>query len=57
MSKIVIGVPAFVMLVITPSVYADAVVITGGSASINGAARLSYNPHRQQFFGDDSRKW
>ena len=43
MSKIVIGVLAFVMLVITPSVYADPIVITSGSASINGAARLSYN--------------
>jgi len=43
MSKIVIGMLAFVMLVITPSVYADPVVITSGSAEINGVARLSYN--------------
>jgi hypothetical protein len=43
MSKIFIGIVAFVMLVITPSVHADPVVITGGSASINGAARLSYS--------------
>ena len=43
MSKVVIAVLAFVMLVITPSVYADTVVITSGTASINGAARLSYN--------------
>jgi hypothetical protein len=43
MSKIVIGMFAFVMLVITPPVYADPIVITSGTADINGVARLTYN--------------
>lgn len=36
MSKIVIGLCAFVMLVFTPTVHADPIVITGGSLTIVG---------------------
>ena len=43
MSKVVIGLFAFLMFAVTPSVYADPAVITSGSASINSSARLSYN--------------
>lgn len=49
MSKVVIGLCAFVMLVFAPSVYADPLVITSGTASINNAARLSYNIAGQNF--------
>ena len=42
MSKVVIGVCAFVMLMITPSVYADPLVITSGSLSVNGSAVPTY---------------
>jgi hypothetical protein len=36
MSKIVISLCAFMMLVVTPSVHADPVVITSGSLTVNG---------------------
>lgn len=36
MSKLIIGLCAFVMLVLTPSVRADPIVITGGSLSVVG---------------------
>lgn len=49
MSRVVIGLCALVMLMITPSVYADPLVITSGSASINNAARLAYNIAGQNF--------
>lgn len=42
MSKIFIGFCAFVMLVLTPSVKADPIVITGGSLSVNSSAVPSY---------------
>jgi len=42
MSKIVLGLCAFVMLVITPSVQADPIVITSGSLTVTG---LSGSPH------------
>jgi len=49
MSKVVIGLFALAMFVVTPSVYADPAVITSGSASINNNARLSYNIAGQNF--------
>src|SRR5215208_5643072 len=36
MSKIIVGLCAFVMLVITPSVRADPIVITSGSLTVTG---------------------
>jgi hypothetical protein len=42
MSKLVIGLCAFVLLVITPSVHADTIVITSGSLTVTG---LSGSPH------------
>ena len=43
MSKVVVSLCAFLLFVITPSVYADPLVITSGTASISGTARISYN--------------
>jgi len=43
MSKLVIGLCAFVMLVITPSVYADPLIITSGSLSVTNTVRANYN--------------
>jgi hypothetical protein len=42
MSKIVIGLCAFVMFVITPSVYADPILITSGSLSVSSTGRPDY---------------
>ena len=36
MSKIIVGLCAFIMLVITPSVQADPIVITSGSLTVVG---------------------
>jgi hypothetical protein len=36
MSRVIIGLCAFVMLVITPSVQADPIVITSGSLTVTG---------------------
>lgn len=49
MSKIVIGFCAFVMLVVTPSVYADPIVITSGSLSVNSSAVATYTLNGQNF--------
>ena len=50
MSKVVISLCAFVMLaMLTPAVHADTLVITGGTASINGTQSLSYNIFGQNF--------
>ena len=49
MSKVVIGLCALVMLMITPSVQADPLVITSGTASISSTARISYNLIGQNF--------
>jgi len=49
MSKIVIGLCAFVMLVVTPSVYADPIVITSGSLSVNSSAVATYTLNGQNF--------
>lgn len=43
MSRIVIGLCALLMFVITPSVNADPLVVTSGTASISQTARISYN--------------
>src|ERR1043166_652022 len=43
MSRVVIGLCALLMFVITPSVNADPLVITSGTASISQTARISYN--------------
>jgi hypothetical protein len=43
MSKIVIGLCALLMLVITPAVHADPIVITSGFLSVSGTARASYS--------------
>jgi hypothetical protein len=49
MSKVAIGLCAFVMLVITPSVYADPLVITSGSLSVTNTVRANYNLVGQNF--------
>jgi hypothetical protein len=49
MSRVVVGLCAFLLFVITPSVYADPLVITSGTASISGTARISYNLIGQNF--------
>jgi len=49
MSKVVVSLCAFVLLVFAPSVYADPLIITSGSASINNSARLAYNIAGQNF--------
>ena len=49
MSKIVIGLCAFVMLVVTPSVYADPIVITSGSLTVNSSAVATYTLNGQNF--------
>jgi hypothetical protein len=43
MSKVVIGLCAFVMLMCAPSVYADPLVITSGTLTVNGSAVPTYN--------------
>lgn len=43
MSRVVLGLCALMMFVITPSVNADPLVITSGTASISQTARISYN--------------
>jgi hypothetical protein len=43
MTKVVIGLCAFMLLMITPSVYADPLVITSGTAEITSTARINYN--------------
>ena len=55
--KIVLCLCAFVLLVVTPSVYADPIVITSGSLSVNGSAVATYTINGQNFsatsvFGD-----
>jgi hypothetical protein len=50
MSKIVIGLCALAMFVMTPAVHADPLVVTSGTASISQTARISYNLFGQNFF-------
>ena len=50
MSRVVLGLCALMMFVITPSVNADPLVITSGTASISQTARISYNLFGQDFF-------
>ena len=45
MSKIILGLCAFVMFVITPSVKADPIVITSGSVTVTGLAGSRSVPH------------
>jgi hypothetical protein len=49
MSKIIICLCAFVMLAVTPSVYADPLVVTSGSLSVNGSGVATYNLIGQNF--------
>ena len=50
MSKIIIGLCAFMMLAITPSVHADPIVITSGSVSLVGAFGVTtYSLNGQNF--------
>ena len=49
MSKVVVGLCAFVMLMITPSVYADPLVITSGTLTVNGSAVPTYTLTGQNF--------
>ena len=50
MSKIIIGLCAFMMLAITPSVHADPIVITSGSVSLVGAfSGTTYSLNGQNF--------
>ena len=57
MSKIVVGLFVLAMLVVTPSVNADPIVITSGSLSVNSSAVATYTLNGQNFsvtsvFGD-----
>lgn len=49
MSKFMIGLCAFVMLAATPSVFADPIVITSGSLSVNSSAVATYTLNGQNF--------
>lgn len=49
MSKLIVGFCAFVMLVITPSVYADPIVINSGSVSIIAGVSPTYTLSGQNF--------